>query len=193
MINIDISKPKDIIEKNKICPFCKSNLSLSAEVPITKSYSGFKIDNNEIIFDVNPKYFNHAKINLEDNSFNIEKNAPPHNPLFVNYKNVSFQRTCHFCINNFHIKYTKFKYENDIIQSVGIDTIFFKFFVSSKKDDLYRITNNFKSNETIISKLTFVENYLYEISTSINIPLIEWDFDSNEKIYSKLESIILFY
>lgn len=194
MITNNISKIRDILDKNKICPFCKSNLSLSADLALSKSHSGFFVKGNEIIFDINPKYFNHAKINIEEQTFDIEISNQIHpQSLFINYKSVNFQRTCHFCINNFCLKYSRFKFDNNQINSVRLESISFKVFINGEPNKLFNISSNYILEETTLKKLSFQDDVLYQIENNIFLPLVDFNFSSIDDIYDKIESIVLFY
>lgn len=192
MINLNISTVRDIVEQNKICPFCYSDILLSAELALTKRNSTFKIINDNIIFDVDQKYFSHANININNQEFDIQKINTSSPGIYINYKSASFQRICYFCPNNFTIKYSKFKFNENKIVSLKIELIHFKFFYDNNNKILFNITNNYNSNETNIKRITFNNEFVYELKEDINLPMVNFDFSSKENILDKINSILLF-
>lgn len=190
MITKDISSIKDILDKNKTCPFCLSNLSLSANLALTKKNSGFFVKDNYINFNADPKFFKNVRINIENQNFEIEK---INNGSFTNYRSVCLLRSCHFCNHNFQIKYSRFKYIESTISSVSLESISFKIFIEGNKNVLLNITNNYFTNETIVEKYSFENNLIiYEINENLKYSLIDFDYFDKDKIINKVSSILYF-
>jgi hypothetical protein len=185
----EVNSTLDILNKNKKCLFCSSDLILMSELALTKLNPSFTVNNNYLNFKVDLNYFLYARIDLKTDEFQIEKLQNP--ALFTNYKSINFYRKCVFCKYDFTIKYTKYKFKEHF-GSTKLDYVDFKYIDINNKD-IYFVSNNHNDNYAKIKYLSYESNYFLQLKNEYKFDnKIDFDYSDIDSIHSKLKSISLF-
>ena len=191
---LKIDSTKEILEQNKICIFCKSELVLTYELALTKINHGFYQQGDYLIFKSDPTYFNYARIDLNTDEFQI--NRTNKSAFYINYKSVNFLRKCFNCSYDFTIRYGKYKFTDKQGNSTNfgkpsLESISFKYI---KTPSVVLVTNNYLYNDSKIVHLTFENKNFLELKKEVKVEsVINFDYSNIESIKNKIESILLFF
>jgi hypothetical protein len=185
----EVHSTLDILNKNKKCLFCDSNLILMSELALTKISPTFSINNNHLIFKTDPNYFLYARIDLNTDEFQIEKNQNP--ALFINYRSIHFYRKCVYCNFDFTIKYSKYKFKENV-GSTKLDTVEFKF-INNETQSIYLVSNNYFDNLSKVKFLSYESNYYLQLKSEHKFDFkLDFNYNNINSIKDKLESIVVF-
>lgn len=185
----EVNSTLDILNKNKKCLFCKSDLILMSELALTKLNPSFTINSNYLNFKVDLNYFLYARIDLNTDEFQIEKLQ--NSFLIVNYKSINFYRKCVFCKYDFTIKYTKYKFKENF-GSTKLDHVDFKY-IDLENKDIYFVSNYYNDKFTKIKYLSYESNHFLQLKNEYRFDnQINFDYQDINSIHSRLKSISLF-
>jgi hypothetical protein len=175
---------KELLEFCQTCPFCQKPMPLYTKF----SRLEYEVDILDDICSFRVGGIGKLEINILKNTWRTSTiNDTTH--VNLNNRHFIFGRKC-TCASQTCWQSSSISFDEDkTIRPVSISSLMFQRILDEEK---IVITSNYKEEYTSVSKYTWSKYFSYSKSYYNQLPLIDFDFTSREKVESKLKMIMTF-